>query len=77
MTGADMQRPGTECPHCGKVTNAATGLNGGRVQPMDGDFIICLHCTKPSVYVHGAAARRTLSADEQKYLQGVLAENRH
>ncbi len=36
-------RPGDDCPYCGAVNDAATGLTGARV-PSPGDVGVCFSC---------------------------------
>lgn len=63
----------TQCPHCGKFTDAAMGEEG--TSPSEGCISICIGCAKPSVF-NKDLTLRVLNEEEEKNpdLQRELAK---
>ena len=55
--GALAMRP-TVCPHCGHGVNAGGRLHGEVEMPQPGDWTVCLHCAKPSVFTEEMEMRK-------------------
>jgi hypothetical protein len=64
--GTTRRAPECKCLECGKLIDAATGLNQSH-RPKPGDYAVCLGCGHVAAYTDGLTLRQ-LTADERDYV---------
>lgn len=66
-----QQHKPTVCPGCGKSLDASTAIHGD-LQPIPGDYSVCIYCTLFMVYEDDLTLRRLTNAE----LRRMLPEDR-
>lgn len=51
MTAAHGHIPVTPCPYCGAAIECTSDVDESRSLPVDGDAMLCFHCTMVGFYV--------------------------
>jgi hypothetical protein len=61
---ASVRVPGSPCPSCGKVLDAARSITQRRLTPQPGDISICLYCRAINIFEGNSL--RSANAEERE-----------
>ena len=70
---ASVRVPGSACPSCGKVLDAARSITKKRLTPQPGDISICLYCRAINVF-EGNNLRPANAEERQAALEMIKAQ---